>query len=189
MLKLARLLKGDKAAVAITLVGTIAQAFHTRKIVLYSSTLGGWIQEIQADMLAVFFSFSLMIFTFRAGQDKYSISERMQYETYAKALFIFEWLVNWHYYIRRFIIEPYSEGRDIAIIDWYDLGISLVYGFFLPFMIKSYAGYIKIPSKEEEEAQTIKLFKLLKKGTPFEILRYKTKDRDGKSRITLKLKK
>ena len=75
MINIARLLKGDKAGVVLVLVGTIAQSVHTYFIVHYSSRLPFPYNEIQAILLACFFSFSLMIYTFRAGSLNMSIPE------------------------------------------------------------------------------------------------------------------
>lgn len=180
MLKLARLLKSDQAAVLVAVVGTLAQAFHTRKIVLYSSTLEQPWQEIQALGLAFFFSFSLMIYTFRAGAAT-KVSDRMKYMRYANLLFVLEWLINWHYYIRRFIIEPIVNGIPLGLINYYDLSIALVYGFFLPYLIKTYAGNINIPSKESVDGKN--LIERFGEGIEFDILKYNAKEQKLKIKI------
>jgi hypothetical protein len=176
MLKLARLLKSDQAAVLVAVVGTLAQAFHTRKIVLYSSTLEQPWQEIQALGLAFFFSFSLMIYTFRAGA-AVKLSDKMKYMRYANLLFVLEWLINWHYYIRRFIVEPVVAGTPLGLLNYYDLGIALVYGFFLPYLIKTYAGNINIPSKQKENVSNFVDELATDKGIEFDIVNYNAKDK------------
>lgn len=144
MIKFAKLLKSNSAAVFIILLGTVAQSLHTYNIMVYSSRLTEyWQIHLQATIVALFFSLSLVIYTLRAGNVK-EISKQIEYKNYANVIFIFEFLVNSHYWTRDFIIVKINQGINIAFIDWYDWSITIIYGFFLPYMIKTYAGHIKL---------------------------------------------
>jgi len=156
LLDLARYLKSDQNGVLICLIGTLVQSFHTYSIVYYSSQLEmEWMKHLQAILAGFFFSLGLVMYTFRAG----SIStkkpdgttdyenKRLQdrYKYYARGFAVFEIFVNIHYWTRYFIIDKLSKNIELTIMDYYDWSIALIYSFFLPFFIASYAGHIKVP--------------------------------------------
>jgi hypothetical protein len=167
MLKLAKLLKSDQAAVLILLLGTVAQSLHTYNIMVYSSRLTQlWQIHLQAIIVSLFFSLSLSIYTLRAGNVK-EISKQIEYKNYANAIFIFEFLVNSHYWTRDFLIVKINDNINISLLDWYDWSITIIYGFFLPYMIKTYAGHIKIDNIINRKK--IKYFNLNNKDRTMEI--------------------
>ena len=169
IMAIARFLKSDHLGVIICILGTILQSVHTFQIIYDSSAIANpTIRLVQAVGVALFFSFSLVIYTFRAGsislyaipdqltpQKKYAINKRNEenkskariYKKYARGLAVFEFIINLHYWTKDKIIRQYSEGIefvDIAFIDWYEWGITVVYSFALPYMIASFAGHVKI---------------------------------------------
>lgn len=195
ILKLASFLKSDQNGIIICLLGTIAQALHTYSIILEASQLQEiWMKNTQAVVVGVFFSLSLVIYTFRAGSvDKTLVNFKVlenEYKKYANKLFKFEFLINLHYWTKARIISKLGENisdptwEKITINDWYSWIITLAISYFLPYMISSYAGHISIPNfKKQNDEDSLNL---LREGKLFSVERNYV-DKDKKRLVKLKL--
>lgn len=167
-------LRSSQWAFVIVLVGILAQGFHIFHVVRNLSDLQGFAQWANALVWAWFFSFGLAYFTLRAGTvDKKT--DREVYRSYIRKvnwLIIFDVFANLYYWSYKFMLMPAvlskytkdfeaNDGRiysdvdweavnwltfDITKIQWPQMIGGVVFSFAIPFILKAFAGEVKLPS-------------------------------------------
>lgn len=160
MIKIAQLISKDGAGVLFCLIGVIVQGFHTYFIIDQGSSLPDNIKIWQSIMAALFFSFGLLYFLFKAGKarSENNISDRERFIDYVKWFTIFEIFVNEHYWARAKIYLPYIERSNTDLLWyqtalWYDWSILAIFAMGIPLVLQAYARSIVIPTKSQEEKE------------------------------------
>lgn len=123
-------------------LGTIAQVAHTYFLTSSISSLDGSWKILQAVILSVFISSSLLYFVAIAdkeGKRKYDDSE----EKIEQAIIVFtiiEILINTYYYTRHILLDAWNAGLEP---NYFDFGFACIIGVLIPWTIKMYSSHIK----------------------------------------------
>lgn len=132
------------------MLGTIAQISHTYFLIESISSLDGTYKAVQAIMLSVFISSSLLFFTAISDNKETENSKKIHF---AVTLFtIIEILINVYYYSRHLIIDKIALEQSYQIFDFI---FAVVISALIPITIKLYSSNIRalewIESIEHDE--------------------------------------
>jgi hypothetical protein len=123
------------------LTGTIAQISHTYFLVQSISSLDGYWRIVQATMLSIFISSSLLYFV-SIADDEDSEASRKVHRTIT--LFtVIEVVINVYYYTRHILIDPLVLSKDPNLTGYFDLAFALMISVMIPITIKLYASSIR----------------------------------------------
>lgn len=166
-------LRSAQWAFWICLLGVIGESFHLYHVFTNISDLVGWAKWGNAGLLAVFFSFGLMIFTLRLGAVEETNIKRIKevkkkiYWFIALSVFANLYYWSWKFVLMPGVLDQYMGNitdpkthevyRDIiwANVKWFTFNIqkvqwpqevaAIILSFALPFVIKAFAGEIRLP--------------------------------------------
>ena len=121
--------------------GTIAQVAHTYFLLQSISSLDGIWRTVQATLLSIFISSSLLYFV-SISDDEDSDASRKIHKTIT--LFtVIEIVINTYYYTRHILIDPLVLNKDPHLTGYFDLVFALMIAVMIPITIKLYAGSIR----------------------------------------------
>ena len=134
-----------ESAFLYCVLGTIAQISHTYFLVNSISSLDGNWKILQAVMIAVFISSSLLYFT--AIADNSGIEEdEIKMREYKKIIMavnlftVIEIIINIYYYTRHLIIDKIDAGQKYQIFDYI---FAVLVSALIPITIKLYSSSIR----------------------------------------------
>jgi hypothetical protein len=123
------------------ITGTVAQVSHTYFLVNSISSLeGGW-RTVQATMLSIFISSSLLFFV-AISDDEDSEAARRIHKAIVMFTFV-EVVINVYYYARHIMIDPLVLGRQPNLVGYFDFGFAMMISVMIPITIKLYASHIR----------------------------------------------
>jgi len=135
-------------------LGTVAQVSHTYFLVESISSLDGAYKTIQAVMLSVFISSSLLYFT--AISDNEDSDESRKIHRAVLMFTIIEVIINIYYYTRHLLLDRIANNQDYQIFDFI---FAIMVSTLIPITIKLYSSNIRakewIIAIEKNELATI----------------------------------
>lgn len=123
-------------------LGAITQVAHTYFLTSSISSFHGWFKLLQATLLSIFISSSLLYFSVVAD----NTDESKEGKRIMLAVNIFMWieiLINFYYYARHLIIDAKS-------VQVFDFIFAVLISCLIPVTIKLYAGIIRAKEWFEE---------------------------------------
>lgn len=144
----AREVSSRGAAFIYALIGILAQIAHN-SLLAYDVSLfeNEYLRIAQAVVVALAVSFALMYFVLTAdGKPMSDSTQKIQ------TFFVLEVFLNGIYYLKKIVFDNLYEqvsdigswiGIDWLQPNWFMLLIGLPFAYFIPFIIKSYAGSIQ----------------------------------------------
>jgi hypothetical protein len=157
------LLRSSQWAFIICLAGVTGQAFHLYHVISYMSDLNGTARVVNSLLWAAFFSFGLIFFALKQGSLKPDETSRIRkYRRVVNWFIALDAFSNLFYWYYRLVLSPAVLGKYIvdgevvwANVDWMTFDIhriqwpqaiaATVFSIAIPFILKSFAGEIKIP--------------------------------------------
>jgi len=156
----------NKIVIPLLILGIIIQAWHFYKIVEIISGLS----VVYGIFISIFLSSGLLYWTIRASNNnrKYTINERMSKKDkkindkykLINIFFYFEAFSNLYYWLYRLALNDsvlnFSDITDVnwKAIDYTSLPVAIVFSIMIPYLIRSYAGEMKI-SKNKNNAKIL----------------------------------
>jgi hypothetical protein len=123
------------------ITGTVAQVSHTYFLVNSISSLeGGW-RTVQATLLSIFISSSLLFFV-AISDDEDSDAARRIHRAVTMFTFV-EIVINVYYYARHIMIDPMALGKQPNLVGYFDFGFAMLISVMIPITIKLYASHIR----------------------------------------------
>lgn len=119
-------------------IGTIAQISHTYFLINNISSLDGYFKILQALMLSVFISSSLLYFT--AISDNENTKESRKIHMAVTLFTVIEILINIYYYSRHLLIDNLN---NITINYIFDFIFAVIISCLIPVTIKLYSSHIR----------------------------------------------
>lgn len=119
-------------------LGTTAQVAHTYFLTDSISSLSGNWRMIQAVILSIFISSSLLYFVAIADKD-----DRREYEKVEQSIIVFtiiEIIINLYYYSRHLLLDVWKDGKEP---NYFDFVFACIIGILIPITIKMYSSHIK----------------------------------------------
>ena len=119
-------------------LGTTAQIAHTYFLTDSISSLSGNWRMIQAVILSIFISSSLLYFVAIADKD-----DRREYEKVEQSIIVFtiiEIIINLYYYSRHLLLDVWKDGKEP---NYFDFVFACIIGILIPITIKMYSSHIK----------------------------------------------
>jgi hypothetical protein len=122
--------------------GAMAQVAHTYYLTVHISSLTGYNKVLQAVVLSIFISTSLLYFTSVSTNEKTDSAKRVRQ---AVTLFmIIEILINCYYYSRHLLLENYNNGLgNIILNNWFDFVFAVLISCMIPVTLKLYSTHIR----------------------------------------------
>lgn len=131
-------------------LGTTAQVGHTYFLVDSISSLSGNWRMIQAIILSVFISSSLLYFVAIADKD-----EKDEYRKVEQSIIVFtiiEIIINIYYYTRHLLLDVWKDNLEP---NYFDFVFACIIGILIPITIKMYSSHIKAKEWLKEFTQPI----------------------------------
>lgn len=131
-------------------LGTTAQVGHTYFLVDSISSLSGSWRMIQAIILSVFISSSLLYFVAIADKD-----EKDEYRKVEQSIIVFtiiEIIINIYYYTRHLLLDVWKDNLEP---NYFDYIFACIIGILIPVTIKMYSSHIKAKEWLKEFTQPI----------------------------------
>lgn len=131
-------------------LGTTAQVGHTYFLVDSISSLSGNWRMIQAIILSVFISSSLLYFVAIADKD-----EKEEYRKVEQSIIVFtiiEIIINIYYYTRHLLLDVWKDNLEP---NYFDFVFACIIGILIPITIKMYSSHIKAKEWLKEFTQPI----------------------------------
>lgn len=119
-------------------IGTIAQISHTYFLIDNISSLEGFYRTLQALMLSVFISSSLLYFT--AISDNAETKESRKIHLAVTLFMVIEILINIYYYSRHLLIDRLGDLNTQTIFDFI---FAVIISCLIPVTIKLYSSHIR----------------------------------------------
>lgn len=131
-------------------LGTTAQVGHTYFLVDSISSLSGNWRMIQAIILSVFISSSLLYFVAIADKD-----EKDEFRKVEQSIIVFtiiEIIINIYYYTRHLLLDVWKDNLEP---NYFDYIFACIIGILIPVTIKMYSSHIKAKEWLKEFTQPI----------------------------------
>jgi hypothetical protein len=123
------------------LAGTVAQISHTYFLVESISSLAGTWRAVQATLLSIFISSSLLYFVSIADDEDTEASRKVHRTV--TMFTVIEVLINVYYYTRHILIDPLVLNKDPNLVGYFDLAFAIMMSVMIPITIKLYASSIR----------------------------------------------
>lgn len=143
--RIVTLFASSEFAFIYCIVGTLAQVSHTYYLVLSISSLDGWGKHLQAFMLSLFISSSLLFFTAIADSNK-DDKDSKRILMAVNLFMVIEIVINIYYYLSHLVLKASQP-------EWFDFIFALLVSCMIPVTIKLYAGVIKAKEWMQSEGQ------------------------------------
>lgn len=131
-------------------LGTTAQVGHTYFLIDSISSLSGNWRMIQAIILSVFISSSLLYFVAIADKD-----EKEEFRKVEQSIIVFtiiEIIINIYYYTRHLLLDVWKDNLQP---NYFDYIFACIIGILIPVTIKMYSSHIKAKEWLKEFTQPI----------------------------------
>lgn len=131
-------------------LGTTAQIGHTYFLIDSISSLSGNWRMIQAIILSVFISSSLLYFVAIADKD-----EKDEFRKVEQSIIVFtiiEIIINIYYYTRHLLLDVWKDNLEP---NYFDYIFACIIGILIPVTIKMYSSHIKAKEWLKEFTQPI----------------------------------
>ena len=119
-------------------IGTIAQISHTYFLINNISSLEGFYRTLQALMLSIFISSSLLYFT--AISDNAETKESRKIHLAVTLFMVIEILINVYYYSRHLLIDRLGDLSTQIVFDFI---FAVIISCLIPVTIKLYSSHIR----------------------------------------------